>query len=98
MSKIVITKELLEKVARNARLDLSDAQKTEFLPQLQEILSAFEKLDRLDVSKEQPAFQPVSQQNVFRKDIVKKSLPTDVALRNAVHKRPPYFLGPKAIE
>jgi aspartyl-tRNA(Asn)/glutamyl-tRNA(Gln) amidotransferase subunit C len=98
MAKTVISKELLENVARNARLSLTEAEKKELLPQLSEIMSAFEKLDRLDVSKEEPAFQPVSQQNVFRPDVPAKGLSNETALSLAVHKRPPYFLGPKAME
>jgi len=97
MPKPGIDRELLQRVAANARLNLTEAEIEKFLPQLGEILRAFEKLDRLDVSGEKPSFQPIQLSNVMRKDIVEKSLSREDALRNTKHKKEGYFLGPKAL-
>ena len=98
MPKVAVTKDWLVKVAKNCRLNLTEQEQKVFLPQLDEILRAFETLNELDVSKEKPAFQPFEIQNVFREDQLKGCLDTETALKNAVHQKNPYFKGPKAIE
>ncbi len=98
MPAIDVSLDWLEKVAKNARLKLTEAEKKVFLPQMKEILAAFDTLNELDVSKETPSFQPIPLQNAFRKDVLKPSLATPIALQNAVHQQAPFFKGPKAIE
>ncbi len=97
MPKVKIDKELLLKVAENARLELSQREIKEFLPQLREILESFSKLDVLDVSQEKPSFQPLPLKNVFRDDKVEKCLSQKEALSNTKHKKDGYFLGPKVV-
>ncbi len=97
MPQVIVDKKLLERVAKNCRLNLSDVEVKEFLPQLQEILKAFSKLDELDVSHSEPAFQPIPLQNVLRKDAVEKCLSVEEALSNTKHKKDSYFKGPKAV-
>ncbi|MBI4053374.1 MAG: Asp-tRNA(Asn)/Glu-tRNA(Gln) amidotransferase subunit GatC [Candidatus Diapherotrites archaeon] len=97
MPKPKVDNALLLKVAKNARLNLTAAEAKKFLPQLQEIVEAFSKLDTLDVSKEQPSFQPLPLKNVFREDKVEESLSQEDALSNARHKKDGYFRGPKVV-
>lgn len=97
MAKQAIDKNLLLKVAANARLNLSEAEIKEFLPQFKEILESFNKLDKLDVSEEKPSFQPTPVKNVFREDKVEKCLSQKEALLNTKHKKDGYFLGPKVV-
>jgi len=97
MAKLRVDKKLLLRVAENARLNLTEAEIKEFTPQLQEILKAFSKLDKLDVSKENPSFQPIPLKNVTRKDAIEKCLSQEEALKNTKHKKDGYFLGPKAM-
>ena len=97
MPDVKIDKKLLLKVAKNARLNLSEEEVNEFLPQLKEILKSFNKLDSLDVSEEKPSFQPLALKNVFRDDKVEKCLSQKEALSNTKHKKDGYFLGPKAV-
>ena len=92
-----IDRELLLRVARNARLNLSEAEVKEFLPQFQEIISVFEKISRVDVKNIAPSFQPLLVENVFRKDVVEKSLSVEEALSNAVHRKGNFFKGPKVL-
>lgn len=97
MPKIKIDKELLLKVAANARLNLTEAEVKKFLPQMQGILGAFSKLDELDVSKEEPSFQPLPLKNVFRDDKAGKCLTQEEALSNTRHKKDGYFKGPRVV-
>ncbi len=65
------------------------------MPQLQEILEAFGKLDKIDVKNEKPSFQPIELSNVMREDKVEKCLTQEEALKNTKNKKDGYFLGPK---
>lgn len=92
-----VDKELILKVAKNARLKLTGNEIEEFLPQLKDILDNFEKIKNVDTSNVKEIFHPIEIKNNFRKDIVEKSLTQDEALSNTKHKKDGYFKGPKAI-
>jgi aspartyl-tRNA(Asn)/glutamyl-tRNA(Gln) amidotransferase subunit C len=99
MVKVEVTKELIQRVAVNARLKLTDEELEKFVPQIKEVvLDSFNKLDEVD-AKEEASFQPVSVSNRFRKDEPKDSLPVEEALKNASTKlrQENYFKGPKAL-
>jgi len=85
MPKAKIDKVLLLKVAENARLNLSEKEVQKFLPQLKDVLDFFSKLDKLDVSREQPSFQPIPLKNVFREDKAEKCLSVEEALGKRKH-------------
>jgi aspartyl-tRNA(Asn)/glutamyl-tRNA(Gln) amidotransferase subunit C len=99
MVKVEVNKELVKKVAKNARLELSEAELTKFTPQLKEvILDSFNLLDEIDADEE-PSFQPIKQQNKLRKDEVKPSLTQDEALANVnvMLRDRGYIKGPKSL-
>ncbi|MCX8158132.1 MAG: Asp-tRNA(Asn)/Glu-tRNA(Gln) amidotransferase subunit GatC [Candidatus Diapherotrites archaeon] len=98
MSKIKVDLELLEKICKNARLRLTEDEKKEFLPQLQEVINAFSVLEELDISKTKPSFQPIVIKNVWREDIINRSFSAEEALANTVHKKDYYFKGPKVVK
>ena len=93
-----VSLELLQKVAKNARLRLSDAELQKLLPQFSEILETFRKISELDIKGIEPAFHPVEMKNVFREDKVGECLPQDKALANTVHKKNGYFKGPRVVQ
>ncbi|MFH1592442.1 MAG: Asp-tRNA(Asn)/Glu-tRNA(Gln) amidotransferase subunit GatC [Candidatus Woesearchaeota archaeon] len=90
-----INKELIEKVAKNAQLKLTEEEKEEFIPQFREILKYFSEIDSANVHNLHPTFQPIKITNVFREDSPKKSLTQEEALKNTKHKKDGFFLGPK---
>lgn len=90
-----IDKELIEKVAKNAQLELTEQEKEEFLPQLKEILEDFSILNEAPVQNLSPTFQPIKLTNVFREDKPEKCLTQEEALKNTKHKKGGFFLGPK---
>ncbi len=92
-----INKELIQKIALNARLKLTDKEINEFLPQLKEILNAFSEINKIDTTNVQPSFQPIEIKNVFRPDKVEKCFTSIEALSNTKHKKDSFFIGPKAI-
>ncbi len=99
MPPVKIDRKLLLEVAKNARLELTEQEIKEFLPQLQEILEIFAKLEKVDVRKEQPSFQPTKLKNVMREDSVGECLSQEEALSNTpkTHRENGYFKGPKVV-
>ena len=92
-----VDKELISKVAINARLELSAEEIQEFIPQLKEVLEAFSTIDKADVAGVKPSFQPVALKNVLREDVIGECLSQEDALKNTEHKKDGYFKGPRAI-
>ena len=92
-----LDKELIEKVASVARLNLTDAEIKKLLPELKDILNAFSKIDKVNTDKTKPSFQPVELKNALRKDKKGKCLTQEEALSNTEHKKDGYFKGPRAV-
>lgn len=92
-----VDRELLLRVAGTARIELSEEEVSEFIPQLTEVLDTFSELDQVDTDGLEPSFQPVELRNEMREDGVVSSLSQEEALKNAKHTKDGYFLGPKAM-
>jgi|APFre7841882590_1041340.scaffolds.fasta_scaffold52006_1 aspartyl-tRNA(Asn)/glutamyl-tRNA(Gln) amidotransferase subunit C len=93
-----ITKDEVEYVAHLARLDFSEAEKSKFTSQLNDILMYVEKLNQVDTAGVEPMSHAIALQNAFRDDIVKDSLGHDLSLSNAPEARGSFFRVPKVIE
>ncbi len=89
--------ELVEHVARNARLKLTAEEKLRFAKEIGEVINAFSALKEADTSGVEPSAQPIPIGNRLRADEPAPSLPQDEALANAQHKRDGLFRGPKAV-
>ena len=89
--------ETMKKVAKTARINLTDKEAEKFSKDLESILDAFRKLDKANTSKVKPSFQPLEIKNVFREDSPKNGLSQKQALENAKHKENGYFKGPSAV-
>lgn len=94
--KVKVDKDLILKVAKNARLNLSDSEVNEFVKDFEDILSNFSSLDEVDVKDVKPSFQPISLTNVFREDVPSVSLSQEDALSNTPNKKDGLFKGPRA--
>lgn len=97
MPKQKIDAEMLARVAKNARLSLTESESRKFLKEMQEILNAFSKIDEVNVEKTKPSFQPIELKNIWREDIAKKCLTQEEALSNTRHKEKGYFKGPRVV-
>ena len=93
-----IDESLIRKVAKIARLELTDEEVKRFMPQFKEILDAFAVLRKADVSGLKPCFHPVEIPGRTRKDIPGACLSQSQALSLAHHRQDGYFKGPKAIK
>lgn len=92
-----ITESDLDHVAHLARLNLTDAEKATFLPQLESVLEYLDKLNAVDTASIDPSFQITPLKNVFRPDVVTKSLTQTEALSSASKTKDSYFVVPATI-
>jgi aspartyl-tRNA(Asn)/glutamyl-tRNA(Gln) amidotransferase subunit C len=81
----------VRKVARLARLELSEPDLARMQQQLSAILDYIDKLNELDTKDVEPLAHPLPVQNVFRPDMEVPSLTPDAALQNAPDRVRDYF-------
>ena len=90
-------KELIKSISENARLNLTDKETKKFLEQISEVISAFSKLQKVNVKNVLPSFHPIKLVKRLREDKKEPSLNQEEALSNSRHKKDFYFKGPKVI-
>jgi aspartyl-tRNA(Asn)/glutamyl-tRNA(Gln) amidotransferase subunit C len=88
-----IDRELVERIAKVARLELTEADVEKFNGQLKVILEAFKELDEVDTEGVEPSFHPQELSNILREDEV---TPWDWnPLENTEHREGKHFKGPR---
>ncbi len=92
-----VTKQLIEKVAKLSKLELSEGEKLSFVKDFKDILASFSDLDKVDVSGVKDSFHPVEVKNIMREDKVGECLTHEQALSQVKNKKDPFFLGPKTV-
>jgi aspartyl-tRNA(Asn)/glutamyl-tRNA(Gln) amidotransferase subunit C len=85
------------KVAKLARLALSDQQLAHYAGQLQSILGYVEKIGEVDTSGVEPMAHAVPLHNVLREDVVEPALSVEQVLQNAPATDGAFFRVPKVI-
>lgn len=93
-----VTKEDLKTVAVLSRLSIPESEEETYLAQLDKFLTYVDNLAAVDTENVKPTTYALPIQNVFREDVVKKSLDRDAALANAPLKEDGYFKVPKVLE
>jgi aspartyl-tRNA(Asn)/glutamyl-tRNA(Gln) amidotransferase subunit C len=93
-----IDRQQVRKVAKLARLDLTEAEIEEFTGQLGAILEYVEKMNELDTATVEPLAHCLPIHNVFRADEIRESLGTEQTLANAPQRDGPFFKVPKILE
>ena len=93
-----INRELIEHVAKIARLELTEDEINRFIPQLKEALIYFSKLQEIDTENVKPSFHPVDIKNIMREDEEGECLSAEQALSLSLHKKDGYFKGPKVVK
>ncbi|MGD1043069.1 MAG: Asp-tRNA(Asn)/Glu-tRNA(Gln) amidotransferase subunit GatC [Sedimentisphaerales bacterium] len=93
-----IDKSQVKKVAKLARLELSEAEIEEFAGQLNAIIDYVERMNKLNTEGVEPMAHCLPVSNVFRNDIIKESLGTEKTLANAPQSDGPFFKVPKILE
>jgi aspartyl-tRNA(Asn)/glutamyl-tRNA(Gln) amidotransferase subunit C len=88
----------VRKVAKLARLELSEEEIEEFTVQLSAILDYVEKMNELDTADVEPLAHCLPISNVLRADSVKASLGTEKTLANAPQRDGEFFKVPKILD
>jgi aspartyl-tRNA(Asn)/glutamyl-tRNA(Gln) amidotransferase subunit C len=85
-------------VAKLARIELTDEEKSTYQRQLGDVLTYFQKLQELDVDGVEPTAHAFPRHNVWDKDEAKPGLSSEEALKNAPQSRQDQVVVPKVIE
>jgi aspartyl-tRNA(Asn)/glutamyl-tRNA(Gln) amidotransferase subunit C len=93
-----ISKQEVERVAKLARLEITEGEKESFSRQLSSILTYIEELKSWDTTGLEPTATVLEHTNVLREDLVKPSLPVEQALMNAPDSDGGYFRVPSILE
>jgi aspartyl-tRNA(Asn)/glutamyl-tRNA(Gln) amidotransferase subunit C len=93
-----LTRDDVLKVARLARLKLSDAELDDCTVKLGNVLAYVDSLSEVDTEDIDPMVHAVELSNVFRPDAVAPSLPRDAALSNAPKTDGQFFLVPQILD
>lgn len=93
-----VTKTDLENVAVLSRLKIDENESDKYLGQLDKFLTYVDNLSSVDTADVEPTTYALPCENVFRDDVVKNSLPTQLALANAPAQEDGYFKVPRVLE
>ena len=93
-----IDEQQVRKVAKLARLALTDEEVTQFSSQLSDILRYVEKMDELDTAAVEPLAHCLPITNCLRDDQVRESLGTEKTLQNAPDHDDEYFRVPPILD
>lgn len=93
-----ISRKEVEYIANLARLELSEEEIEHFQGQLEGILGYIDKLKTVDISGMVPMAHVLDIKNVFRQDIIGKSIDVEKVLERAPQREGNFFIVPKVIE
>ena len=85
-------------VAALARIELSTEESEKFTAQLSKILAYFETLQKIDTDGVQPTSHVIPLQNVFKEDLLRKSLAQEEVLSMAPKRQGPFVKVQRVIE
>jgi aspartyl-tRNA(Asn)/glutamyl-tRNA(Gln) amidotransferase subunit C len=68
LAEIVVTRDLVERLAKAARLNLTPEETGMYAQQLSVILDAFKELDQVDTEGVEPSYHPIELEGALRED------------------------------
>jgi aspartyl-tRNA(Asn)/glutamyl-tRNA(Gln) amidotransferase subunit C len=93
-----ITSEMIDRLARLARLEFSNDEKKELEADLESMIGFVKKLKEVDTAGVEPLLHITDAVNVLRNDDVKQSISKQQALLNAPLTNGDFFITPKVIK
>jgi aspartyl-tRNA(Asn)/glutamyl-tRNA(Gln) amidotransferase subunit C len=93
-----LPREVVEHVARLARIALSEEEIETFARQLGEVLVYMERLNQVDTDGVAPLSHVIELENVLREDVARPSLPAEDVFRNAPQPGGGLFKVPRVID
>jgi len=92
-----INLQLVENIAKVARLNLSEEEKNNLIEDMKEVLNAFAKIQEVPTEGIEMSIQPVGYENHLREDTPKECLTQEQALSQTNNKKDGYFMGPRSV-
>jgi aspartyl-tRNA(Asn)/glutamyl-tRNA(Gln) amidotransferase subunit C len=92
----MVDKTDVERVAENARINLSEDEKQQFVDEFNEVLDKFDKLQEIETEDVEPAFHPVEIEAETREDEKKECLSHEQVFSNTENVEDNQFKGPSA--
>jgi aspartyl-tRNA(Asn)/glutamyl-tRNA(Gln) amidotransferase subunit C len=68
LAEIAVTRDLVEQLAKAARLNLTPEETGKYAQQLSVILDAFKELDQVDTEGVEPSYHPIELEGALRED------------------------------
>jgi len=90
-------KEVVRKVAKLARLDLTEKELGSFSRDMEDITKAFSVIRKVKTDRVEPTFQPVERKNILRDDVIEDSISRDILLKGLKNQEKGFIKGPKAV-
>lgn len=87
----------IRKLANLAHIDILDDEIELFRRDLEKIITYVDRLSEVDFTGLEPMQNPYDNQDVWREDVVKPSLPVEIALQNAPKRAGPFFVFPRIV-
>ena len=92
-----INRELLQKLAHLARIEIHPEMESGLLRDMEQIIRWIDKLDELDTTDIAPLTHMTMEQNVMREDAVQTDITPAQALKNAPVRQDQFFSVPKVL-
>tara|TARA_B100001250_G_C19722670_1_gene754559 strand:+ start:247 stop:552 length:306 start_codon:yes stop_codon:yes gene_type:complete len=92
-----ISSKEVKKIAKLAKLKLTDDEITLYSSQMSQIINYISQLNEVDTSNIDPLSNVIDNNNVIREDKIKESLDKSISLKNAPQSDGEFILVPKII-
>ena len=92
----MVEKREVQRAANNARLNLTEKEVQKFTDEFEEILSQFEKIQKVETGDAEPAFHPIDVETRRRKDEVEEGIAQEDVFSNTENVEDKKFKGPSA--
>lgn len=93
-----VNDELVDHLAHLSRLRFTDAEKKEIREDLEQMIQFVDKLNEVDTTGLEPILHMSTEINRLREDVVKGSVSSADALKNATDAQGSFFTVPKVIK
>lgn len=95
--KLKVDKKAVEQIAKLARLQMSDAEASEYSEQLSKVLNYFEQISQVDTKGVEPLVTPSEIQSYWRADQAHQEISAEEMVANAPQKTGHLFTTPPVV-
>ena len=93
-----IDKETVKKVAKLAKIKISETEETKLIVELNNILGWVDELKKVNTDKTEPMLSVFNESMVMREDKAISEISNDSVLKNAPETKSGFFVVPKVVE